>query len=48
MLPQDELLEFLLFLREEYEILQEAQHLLYFAEALHLGFEVAGLLVLSS
>ena len=46
MLAQDELLQFLLLLREEDEILQEAQQLRHGAEALHLGFEVADLLVL--
>ena len=46
MLVQDDLLKFLLLLREEDEILQEAQQVRHGAEALHLGFEIADLLVL--
>ena len=48
MLPQDELLQFLFFLREQDEILEQAQHLRHGAEALHLGFEIARLARASS
>ena len=45
MLAEYEFLQLLVLLREEDKILQEAQHLRHGAEALHLSFQLAHLLV---